>query len=188
MHSIAPLWLPIIVSTVVVFILSSIINMFLPWHKGDFAPLPNGESIAATLNAANVAAGDYMYPRPAGMEEMRSPEHKERFLRGPVVLMTVARPKTLSMGKQLTSWFIFVLLISALAACMAVMTVPTAGEYHLDHQIFHVVGLFTWVAYALAVWPLSIWYSRSWRSTLTMTLDGLIYAVATGLVFVWLWH
>ena len=56
-----------------------------------------------------------------------------------------------------------------------------------SHAIFHTVGLFTLAAYALALWPLSIWYGRGWGITIKSTVDGLIYAVVTGLIFMWLW-
>ena len=182
MHSLTTLWLPIVVSTIAVFILSSIINMFL-WHKGDYAALPNGETIADSLRAANVPAGAYMYPRPASMSEMGSPEHKERVMRGPVILMTVAHRKSMSMAPMLVQWTLFVLVVSILAACTAIAANPVD-----EHAVFHVIGLFTWAAYAFALWPLSIWYDRPWRNTLFSTLDGLIYAVATAAIFVWLWR
>jgi hypothetical protein len=35
------LWVPILASSALVFIVSSIIHMVLPWHKSDFPKLPN---------------------------------------------------------------------------------------------------------------------------------------------------
>jgi len=184
MHSITALWLPIVVSTIAVFILSSLINMMLPWHKKDFAPLPSEDALLDAFRTAGVQPGDYMMPYASGMEDMRSEAHKQKVLRGPVVIMSVMQRKSLSMTPFLVGWLIFVFLVSVLAACMAVVGAPVGGA----HTIFHVVGLFTWSAYAFALWPLAIWYGRSTRVTLTATLDGLIYAVATGLIFVWLWR
>jgi len=184
MHSITALWLPIIVSTLAVFVLSSVINMALPWHKGDFRAPPGEDAILDALRNAGVQPGDYMVPYASGMEDMRSEAHKQKVLRGPVVVMSVMQRKSLSIAPMLGGWFIYVLVISILAACMAVVG-AASGE---SHTIFHVVGLFTWAAYAAAVWPLKIWYGRSTRGALTTTLDGLIYAVATGLIFVWLWR
>src|SRR5207249_1623971 len=43
------------------------------------------------------------------------------------------------------------------------------------------------VEYTLALWPMSIWYRRSWITTLKATVDGLIYALLTAGVFAWLW-
>jgi hypothetical protein len=33
----------------------------------------------------------------------------------------------------------------------------------------------------------SIWYRRSWATTLKSIFDGLIYAVVTGAALAWLW-
>jgi hypothetical protein len=34
---------------------------------------------------------------------------------------------------------------------------------------------------------MSIWYGRSWLAAFKTTVDGLIYALITGAVFMWLW-
>ena len=47
MISITSLWLPIVLSAVVVFIASSVIHMFLPWHNKDFKKLPEEDKVMA---------------------------------------------------------------------------------------------------------------------------------------------
>jgi len=37
------------------------------------------------------------------------------------------------------------------------------------------------------LWQMSIWYRRSWSTTLKATLDGVIYGLLTGGAFGWLW-
>ena len=44
MTPLASLWLPIVLSTVFVFLASSIVHMVMPWHKGDFAKLPDEDA------------------------------------------------------------------------------------------------------------------------------------------------
>ena len=56
------------------------------------------------------------------------------------------------------------------------------GPSHLK-----VAGLTAFVAYTLALWPMSIWYRRSWITTIKATVDGLIYALLTAGIFAWLW-
>ena len=41
MVSLAALWLPILLSAVIVFIASSIVHMAMPWHKNDYPRIPN---------------------------------------------------------------------------------------------------------------------------------------------------
>ena len=52
------LWLPIVLSAVFVFVLSSVIHMALPWHKGDFKKMPDEEKVRAALKPFDVTPGD----------------------------------------------------------------------------------------------------------------------------------
>jgi len=181
---ISALWLPILVSLVVVFLISSFIHMASPWHKGDYPKLANEDAVLDALRPLNLPPGDYMMPRPSSMAEMKSPEFIARVERGPKVLMTVMPTGVAKMGGSLAGWSLFILIVTFIAAHVA-STVLAPGAS--SHAIFHTVGLFTLAAYAFALWPLSIWYGRGWGITIKSTVDGLIYAVATGLIFMWLW-
>ena len=43
------LWLPILLSAVFVFIVSSIIHMTPLWHKNDYPAMPNQDQVTAAL-------------------------------------------------------------------------------------------------------------------------------------------
>jgi hypothetical protein len=184
MTPITALWLPILLSLVVVFIISSVIHMASPWHKSDYPKLANEDAVMDALRPLNLAPGDYMMPRPSSMADMKSPEFVERMKRGPKVLMTVMPSGESGMGGSLVGWAIFVLVVTFIGAHVASAILgPTAPS----HDIFHTIGLFTFAAYSFALWPLSIWYGRGWGITIKSTVDALIYAIATGLIFIWLW-
>ena len=53
--------------------------------------------------------------------------------------------------------------------------------------VFRVVSTITFMAYALALPQHSIWYRRSWATTMKSMFDGLIFGLVTGAVFAWLW-
>ena len=55
MVTIPSLWLPILMSGVLVFLVSSIIHMALKYHKNDFAPLPDEEATRAVLGKQKLA-------------------------------------------------------------------------------------------------------------------------------------
>jgi hypothetical protein len=184
MTSIGALLIPILVSAVLVFLASSVIHMASPWHKGDYPRSPKEEAILDALRPIDIPPGDYMMPRPASMAEMKSPEFEARMKRGPVVLMTVFPHGQMQMGATFVQWFVYLLIVSTLAAGVAHTTLHRGDEPGL---IFHTVGLTAFAAYSLALWQLSIWYRRSWMITIKSTVDGLIYAAITGAVFVWLW-
>ena len=48
MFPLSALWLPILLSAVIVFIASSIMHMVLPYHKIDCKKLPDEEKLATT--------------------------------------------------------------------------------------------------------------------------------------------
>jgi len=67
------LWLPILLSSVIVFVVSSIIHMALPWHKSDYPKMPNEDRVMDALRPLAIPPGDYMIPRPSSREDLRSP-------------------------------------------------------------------------------------------------------------------
>ena len=64
------LWLPILVSAVLVFLLSSVIHMLSPWHKSDYPLLPNEGAVMDALRPLGIPEGEYMAPRPATRADM----------------------------------------------------------------------------------------------------------------------
>ena len=178
------LWLPILLSAVFVFIASSIIHMLSGWHKSDYAAVPNQDRVMEALRSFNIPAGDYMIPRPASMAEMKTPEFLEKVKRGPVVIMTLEPGSSMAMGKQLTSWFVYCAVVSLFAAYITSRALPPAAVYL---QVFRFAGATAFIGYALALWQMSIWYRRSYGTTIKSTVDGLIYALITAATFGWLW-
>ena len=99
-------------------------------------------------------------------------------------MMTVMPNGDTGMRKSLTGWFIFILVVTIVAAHVAFPMIPPGAARAL---VFHTIGLVTFASYAFALWPLSIWYHRAWNITIKASVDGLIYGVVTGLIFMWLW-
>jgi hypothetical protein len=184
MTTIAALWLPILLSAVIVFIASSIIHMAPLWHRGEWSPLPEQDRVQDALRPFNFQPGEYMLPRAKDMKSMQAPEFVEKLKRGPVIIMTVIPNGPITMSKSLVQWFIYTLVVGMLAAYVAGVTLP-AGTHYLG--VFRVAGATAFIAYAVGLWQQSIWYSRPWATTLKHTFDGLIYALLTGGTFGWLW-
>lgn len=51
------LWLPIMLSSAIVFIVSSIIHMLSPWHKSDYPRLSNEEKVLDALRPLDIPPG-----------------------------------------------------------------------------------------------------------------------------------
>jgi len=179
------LWLPILLSAVAVYVVSTIIHMVLSaWHKDDFPKLANEEQVMDALRPLAIPPGDYALPRPANMQEMKSPEYMQKRMRGPVVIMTVMPNGPATKGKPLALWFVFCIVVGFFAAYVASSALPPGTAYP---KVFQVVGTTAFVGYALAIWPTSIWYGRKWGTTIRPTIDGLVYALVTAGFFGWLW-
>lgn len=184
MTGLLTLWLPILLSAVIVFIASAIIHTVLPWHKGDYRSVPNEDQVRAALRPFAIAPGDYMIPRPGSSADLKSPEFLERVREGPNLIVTVLPNAQWSMGRNLSLWFVYCLVVSTLAACLTGLAAPPGSDYH---AVFHFVGMAAFIGYAVALWQMSIWWRRSWMTTFKATIDGLIYALLTAATFAWLW-
>lgn len=184
MTSLAALWLPILVSSVIVFVVSSLIHTVMPWHKSDYPRLSNEDQVMDALRPLSIPAGDYMVPRPASTQEMRSPEFAEKLKKGPVVIFTIQPSGTMSMSGSLVGWFLFSCVIGLFAAYIASRALPPGTSYL---NVFRFVGATAFLGYAGGLWQMSIWYHRKWSTTIKSTIDGLIYALLTAGTFGWLW-
>ncbi len=178
------LWLPTLVSAVIVFVASSLIHMVLPWHKSDYPAVANQDKVMDALRPFSIPPGDYMLPRPSSRQEMRSPEFAEKMRRGPIAMLTVMPNGAMSMGRNLALWFVFCVIVGLFAAYVSGQALAVGATYP---RVFHLVGVTAFIGYALALWPMSIWYRRAWSLTLKATVDGLIYALLTAGTFGWLW-
>src|SRR2546427_12576508 len=127
--SLVSLWLPILMSAVGVFVVSSVIHMFTPWHKSDYLKVPNEDRVMDTLRPLAIPPGDYMMPRPESSEQMRSPAFVEKFKRGPVMMFTVMPGASMAMGKQLTQWFLFSVVVGIFAASVAGTALSAGANY-----------------------------------------------------------
>ena len=184
MVSVMSLWMPIVVSAVIVFVVSSIIHMATPWHKGDFRKIPNEDAALDALRPLNIPPGDYMAPRPASMQDMGSAEFKAKRDKGPILIMTILPNGPVNMGANLAGWFLFSVVVSFFTAYVAGVALPKGTDYL---KVFQIVGTVAFMGYSLGTIPTSIWYNKSWGTTFRGVIDGLIYGCMTAGAFGWLW-
>jgi hypothetical protein len=184
MTGVSALWLPILLSAVLVFVASAIIHMALPWHREDYAKVPDEDRVADALRAFALPPGDYLLPRSSSMNEMRSPGFIDKMNKGPVVMLTVMPNVPMAMGCNRGSWFVFSVVVGLFAGYVAGLALPPGADYRL---VFRFVSVTAFLGYSLALWEMAIWYRRSWATTLKSTVDGLVYALLTAGIFGWLW-
>ena len=184
MTSVATLWLPILLSAVLVFVASSVIHMFTPLHRDDYRRVPDEEKVMAALRPFAIPPGDYLLPRASSMKEMGSPEFLEKQKNGPIVIMTVRPSGPTSMGGAFVGWFLFSIVVGLFAGYVASRALGPGAPYL---HVFRFVGAVAFAGYSFAAWPLSIWYGRGWGASIRTTIDGLVYGLLTAGAFGWLW-
>ena len=184
MVSIVSLWLPILLSAVAVFLVSSVIHMVFQYHKTDFKQIPSEDQVMDDLRKYNIQPGDYYFPRAESSADMKSPEYIEKANKGPVATITVMESGPPKYGGSLVQWFIFSIVVGIFAAYIAGHALGPGAPYL---SIFRFVGFTAFTCYSVAVIPQSIWYKKNWATTFKTMFDGLIYALFTAGVFGWLW-
>jgi hypothetical protein len=176
--------LPIILSAVLVFVLSSIIHMALGYHNRDYTALPNEDAVRAAIRSGNPAPRQYIIPYCAGAKEMGSPEMQRKYAEGPIAVLNIKAAGVVRMGPSLVQWFVFALVISLFLAYLASRTLP-AGTPYLE--VFRLVGAAGFLAYAAGQLPAAIWMGKPWAVAWKEVFDGLLYGLVTAGVFGWLW-
>src|SRR6476646_2746975 len=184
MTEITALWLPILLSAIIVFVASSLVHMVLPWHKSDYPRVPNEDKFMDAVRPLAIPPVDYMVPRCTNRAEMSSPEFAEKMKKGPVIVMTVIPSGPFTMGSNLAQWFVYILVVGVFAAYVAGRALPHGAHYL---TVFRFDGVAAFLSYSVALWQMSIWYKRAWSTTIKSTFDGLIYALLTAGTFGWLW-
>ena len=181
MVHLSTLWLPILVSAVFVFIASNLLWMALPfWHRADYKKLPDEATVAGGLKSA--ASGQYIVPH---MDWSKAtPEDRDAMQKGPGALMWVRNPNAFSLGKTLTVYFLYCIIISALVAYITGVTLAAGTHYP---RVFRVAGTTAIIAYAFRGVPDSVWYGKPWSVTFKELIDGVIYGLLTAGTFGWLW-
>ena len=180
MVALSSLWLSIILAAVLVFVASALIWAVLNLHKNDWKKLPNEDAVMDALRASNTPRGSYFFPSHLGVD-VKGSEYKDKAKRGPVGLVTIMKT---SMGAAMAQGFVFYLVVSFFVAYLASRTLGPGEEYL---QVFRVVGTTAFLAYGMGVVPQSIWFGKSWGSTIRDLFDAFVYAMLTAGAFAGFW-
>lgn len=178
------LWLPVVASAVAVFVVSSIMHMVLKYHKADYSKLPNEDAVRDMLGKQNLAPGLYMTPYCTDHSQMKDPAFQEKFVKGPVAVLTVMRNGAINMPKHLGQWLLFCFIVSFTAAYVARNTMLPGANGML---VMRMTGAIAFCAYGWGNIVDSIWKGQPWGNTFRSMIDGLIFSIVTGGVFMALW-
>jgi hypothetical protein len=177
--TILSLWLPILLSAVIVWILSAMVWTVLPHRKNEFSGVPNEDAVRNALKGA--APGQYWVP---WGQDMKDAGLQQKYQEGPTGIIQLWRPAMPNMGKNLVLSLLFYVVVGIVVAYITSRTLPVGTEYL---QVHRVAGCTAWLAYSFAVIPDSIWFGRPWSSSVKTLFEALAYGLFTGGVFGWLW-
>lgn len=183
MVPLSALWLPIVLSAVIVFVASSIMHTLLQYHRSDYQRLPDEDKLLAALRAAALKRGLYVFPF-CTHKEMKSPAMVEKYKQGPVGMMTVFPSGPPVMPKFLGLWFGYCLVIGFFVAYLSGRTLAFGANYLV---VFRVAGTAGFLGYGLGHLSDGIWKGQTWSATIKEVIDGLVYGLLTAGTFGWLW-
>ena len=178
------LWLPILVSTVLVFVASSLVWMVLPHHRSDVKGLADEAAVMEAIGKQSPAPGLYNFPHAPNPKAMGDPAFQEKLKKGPVGMLSVWPSGPINMGKSMGQWIVYVLVVSVIVAYVTGRTLGP-GVHYL--AVFRVAGTVAALAYASAIVPGSIWWGKPWSVTWKEVIDGVAYGLLTAGAFGWLW-
>ncbi len=178
------LWLPVVVSAVAVFIVSSIVHMVLKYHKADYKKLSDEDSVRQAVGKLGLGPGLYMMPHCADPSQMKDPAVLKKYEEGPVGYLTVMRNGMPKLGGYLLQWFLFCFLVSFVTGYLARHTLPSDADCVM---ILRLTATVAFMGYGFGYIQDSIWKAIPWSNSLRGLLDAVLYAVTTGAVFCWLW-
>ena len=178
------LWLPVLLSAVLVFVTSSLIHMVLRYHASDYSPLSNEDAVRAAIRTGSPPPAQYIIPYAGSPKDFEQPEMKRKLAEGPLAVVNIRPAGQLGMGKSLGQWFVFTLVVSFFVAYIASHAVQPGTDYL---QVFRVVGAIGFLAYAAGQLPAAIWMGKPWSIAWKEVFDGLLYGRVTAGTFGWLW-
>ena len=182
--SFGSLWLAVVASAVAVWILSAVLHMVLKYHRADYKPLADEAAVGDALRKAAPAPGLYMMPYCTDGSQMKDPAVIKKFEDGPIAMVTVMRNGRPAMGKNLLQWLLYCFLASFVAAYVARHTLHPGDDGLL---VMRITGAVAFAAYAFGNLQSSIWAGVPWSNAVRGLIDSVVYSVATGFVFRWLW-
>ncbi len=180
------LLLPILLSSAACLVISILTWRVLPFHAREHRYLSTEPELLAALRQSMPAPGIYSFPY-RGLFGANTQRHDvaANIQRGPVGYIVIGKSGSPNVVGPLVQHYLFFLVVSAFSAYIALKTGLKDGAPF--DKVFHIVAIVSTMTLVIGSTPLSIWFSRPWKSWLLQVIDGLACGAATGALFGWLW-
>jgi len=182
MSFVAHLYIPILVSAVLVFALSAASHMLLPWRRNEWGRITDFAELQAAVRG--LKPGLYAFPAAASPKEQMSKEWMERWAKGPSGWLTLAPPGPIRMGRNMAlSLLVFVVV----AFFDAYLSSHALGHAPRFRAVFRIVGTVGFMSFGVGSVFNSIWYNRPWRAYVADLIDAILFGLVMAIVFGLLW-
>lgn len=177
--SVFQLWLPIALAGLATHILSTIAWMVSPHHKPEWTKMPHEDEFQNFLDEKKIEADQYLFPYSQDPNEMKSEEFKQKQAkcRGMLILWKSPPNMGQAIGMTLAFFFVAAFIIGYLAS----LGVPAGASFM---EVFQFVTTAALLTHCAGQFPGVFWFKR--RVAMDM-VDGVVFAIATGLIFALLW-
>jgi hypothetical protein len=174
------LWLPILVAGLAVHVASFVAWTILPHHKAEWGRIPDPERFDEALKKLDLPPGNYTFPYAQSMDEMKQQAYLQRFVAGPTGTLSLweGDPK---MGRNIACTLGFFLAASFCLGYLATLAVVPGADFLTVFRFVTTAGILTFCAAGI---PNAIWFR--WKIAWSL-VDGLVFAMITGLIFALLW-
>ena len=180
--ALADLWLPILLSGIAVFIISSLIWAVIQYHNSDWQKLSDEDAVRSVLSGTE--PGQYALPHAEDNKAKADEAWQAKYREGPVAMLIVMPHGELGMGKQLGQWLVYCIIIAVFVAYIAGATLPAGADYL---KVFQVTSTTAFLAHGGMAGMNMVWFGHSAGRTAKDLLDALIYGLVTAGIFGWLW-
>jgi hypothetical protein len=124
----------------------------------------------------------YNFPHCDGPEAMKDPAWNEKYTKGPkgfLILMPDGPP---DIPQSMVKSTLYNLVMTIFVAYVATMALGPGSP-----KVFQMTSVVAFLAFGGALGWGPIWFGRTMGSTLREMFDALVYGLATGAIFMWLW-
>ncbi len=183
MTELTSLILPVLITTVACFFLSFLMWAVLKHHEKDIQFYPEQDKLLDFVRSSNVKPGTYMFPTCADRKDFKDPAMMEMFNKGPWGTLSIWGAKP-SMGRNMGLTVLYFFVVSLLVAYLTSLA-RSPGSNFLE--VFQVASTAAILAHVLGGAPGGIWFGKNLRHFITDAIDGLVYSLATGAIFAFMW-
>lgn len=178
----ADLWLPILLSTFGLWILSFVAWVILPHHYADKAKVGDEEGLMNYIKQAGIGPGNYFFPYCASAKEQGDKAYVERYSNGPRGTLNVyAVP---NMGANMLKTILYFFVTVATIGYITHVACPPGDAATDFMKVFRVAGTIAVLTYGSSGLLNRVWFTeRMW----THIVDGIVYGLVAGLIFAAMW-